>query len=649
MMPQENLLLAIKQSSISKIAVIDDAFDLPPITDDNAGPLLEAMDDVDAFRALAAEVDIIGDIVDKAIEAAINSQYGEQPLLELLSALYGKYGETFEEKYNPGGIFGDQTINLRHLAPVMKLLNTCDPRPSVVRFGSSSADLSDAKDVELIFIDAFLDPKVSADSAPRAKNAAMKNSLDKVTSLVRSLGDKAPSVILMSSSGAVRKDAEKYRKDIQSAEKKGLVYASRFGFLEKTRLTILAEGRLGVEEDAADDLLDIFQSYQFGRSMHTAMETWLASAERATAAMRGDLERLHLKDFAYLVRFRLQEEGQSLVEYLDWFFGECLLDALGKKIDEASSSEDLVTFLNEKGAEQIEGAYEGRTATVADLYHRVRIESPRKIRKGGELRLGDLFLSGKKAIFAIMTPDCDLVARGKKKIPSASKILLIGGEIKDFDAPETTIADFIMIDGKPRNIKWDLKKIETHDFGGFPDKQGLKYAGTLRPMYAQELQRRVLHDLGRVGVATAPAIGINAAVTVHVQRKAGDKAKIELGDPKVADCTIMLSRGGTSKASALFGRGFVPELLQALTSLDISELVPHAEGQIAALKQDGASKKFEKMYRNGIACEDTIDLGICLTASKNLKSKNDQTWCWILIEMGEQLLAETLDAAATSG
>jgi hypothetical protein len=51
------------------------------------------------------------------------------------------------------------------------------------------------------------------------------------------------------------------------------------------------------------------------------------------------------------------------------------------------------------------------------------------------------------------------------------------------------------------------------------------------------------------------------------------------------------------------------------------------------------------MYRNGIFCEDTIDFGICLTAIKGLRSKNDQTWCWILIEMGEEILAETREVA----
>ena len=640
MMHQESVLLAIKHSEISKIAVIDDAFDLPAIDNKNAGDLLEVIEN-ETFRAIAAEAQIGSETFDTARAALENSQYGDEALIDLLDALYRKFGETFEEKFNPGGIFGHQLANLKHLAPVMRLLDICNPRPEVVKYGSSLADLASAKDVELIFVDAFLDPTVSPESGTREKNQAFKKSVQRVTQLVKSLGEKAPSVILMSSSPNVRKEAEKYRNEIQGEKQKGLVFASRFGFLEKTRLKLLEGGKVEIEEDAADDLLDIFQSYQFGRSMHTALESWLASAERAIIDIRGDFERLHLKDFAYLVRFRLQEEGQSLVEYLDWFFGECLLDALSKKIDEGSASDDTIKFLNEKGFEQIEGAYEGATATVADLYHRVRIESPRKIHEGG-YRLGDLYMFGKKTILATMTPDCDLVLRPNRE-RAAKQILMVGGELNDFDAPKTTVADFIMIDGKPRNIKWDTKKLETRDFKGFPDKQSLKYVGTLRPLYAQELQRRVLHDLGRVGVATAPAIGIMAAVSVHVLQKGGDRKKIELTEGKGADCTIMPGRGSSAVAKALFRRGFVPALLNALTKVDAGQLMAHAGEQIEALKKDGSRKKLEKMYKSGVACEEAIAFGINLTANKEFKGKVDKTtWCWILIEMGEEILAETL-------
>jgi hypothetical protein len=73
-----------------------------------------------------------------------------------------------------------------------------------------------------------------------------------------------------------------------------------------------------------------------------------------------------------------------------------------------------------------------------------------------------------------------------------------------------------------------------------------------------------------------------------------ERENIELGDAKVADCTIMLSRGGAAKANVLFRRGFVPELLNASAKLDAGALAAHAEGRVAALKQEGARKKLER-------------------------------------------------------
>lgn len=642
MMHQENLLLAIQQSKITKIAVIDDAFDVPDVDDKTAGDLLEFLGS-EPFGTAREEAGLSETEVADAVEALETTQYGEEAVSRVLAALYDRFSSTFDDRFNPAGIFGRQEENLRYLAPVMRLLDTCEPRPTVVRYGSGLDDFGDAHDVELIFVDFYLDSTVSAESATREKNAAKKKSLDSVTKLVRSQGDNAPSVILMSSAPDVRKEAEKFRESIlltHGEKQKGLVFASRFGFLEKTRLRLLDAGRVGIEQDAADDLLDVFQSYQFGRSMHSALEGWLTGAEKATISMRGEIERLHLKDFAYLVRFRLLEEGQGLTEYLEWFFGECLLDGVGKELDAASASEAIIKFLNDKGAEQIEGAYEGATKTVADLYHRVRIENPRKARGEGH-RLGDLYTSGKKTILATLTPDCDLVLRrdGKR---GAERLLMVAGDLKDFDAPETTVADFIIIDGKPRNIRWDPKKIHTKDFDGFPEK-GMKYVGTLRPLYAQELQRRVLHDLGRVGVSAAPVMGFNASVSVHVMSKAGPKQKVDLGAETIADCKVLPSRGGTAKAAVLFRRGFVGGLITALTALSADALAPAAAAAIASLKEPGAREKLEKIYRVGVRCEEMIDFGIFLTANPKFKGKNAETWCWVLIEMVEDLVDEPID------
>src|SRR5580704_778261 len=123
------------------------------------------------------------------------------------------------------------------------------------------------------------------------------------------------------SSHNVRKDAENFRADI--GEGRGQVFASRFSFLEKTQLKLTATGEVEFAAEAADALLDIVQSYDFGRALNEGLGCWLESARASVEMLRTDISKLGLKEHAYLVRFRLAAEGQGLFSYLEWFFGEC--------------------------------------------------------------------------------------------------------------------------------------------------------------------------------------------------------------------------------------------------------------------------------------------------------------------------------------
>ena len=108
--------------------------------------------------------------------------------------------------------------------------------------------------------------------------------------------------------------------------------------------------------------MDLFQSYEFGRALHVGLDCcWLGAANRAVRDLREEIENLHLKEFAYLVRFRLAQEGQTLLNYLEWFFGECLVDAIAKAVDSAAGGDEQVKALNGPAADRIEGAFDGPT------------------------------------------------------------------------------------------------------------------------------------------------------------------------------------------------------------------------------------------------------------------------------------------------
>ena len=67
---------------------------------------------------------------------------------------------------------------------------------------------------------------------------------------------------------------------------------------------------------------------------------------------------LQAKDFAYLIRFRLREEGQPFSEYLEWFLGECLKGFIAEKV--AWHHDAFRQLSNADGVgKAIEGAFDG--------------------------------------------------------------------------------------------------------------------------------------------------------------------------------------------------------------------------------------------------------------------------------------------------
>ena len=620
MIQEANVLKAIKGSGVSKITIIDDAFDPPEIDTNNAGNLLGFLEG-DDFGPIGQELGLAEKRAG-ARTAIENSEYDADELVEMVSSIYDRFVPTADEKFNPNGIFSTQVPNINYLRPLLTLLDKANPKLEIQRIGSNPELLAGVnKDTHLIFIDFYLARGVVNDSDAKAKGAAKKESLDRIKKLLRSQGDKAASVILMSSQD-VEGEADKFRENIVEG-KKSLVFASRFGFLRKTEVEI-KDGAVSLQDAAADTLLDIFQSYEFGRATHAALEAWIESAEKAVGGLRNDIEHLDLKDFSYLVRFRLAQDGQELLEYLQWFFGECLLDGVGRLVDERvkqdAKNDKILSRLNET-SERIEGAFDGPTEKVAELYHRVRIENPRGTRN--QYRLGDLYLSGKD-LLAIVTPDCDLITRSNGK-RAAPRILTVSGKLKKFDAPNASVADFIQVDKTPHNIAWSHKGVQTKEFKGWPKlgskSKKNKYVGTLRPLYAQELQRSVLSDLARMGLSVAPALGMSARARVFLKQTGGNLVEHALNGDKAADCYVIPGRGGTDKPLVLFKRRFVTHLIGSLVDVDVSKLVAGADKQVEQLKRDDAYTKLSKMM-TGVYFEDAIEMGIFLTG-RNPPKGND--------------------------
>ena len=210
-------------------------------------------------------------------------------------------------------------------------------------------------------------------------------------------------------------------------------------------------------------------------------------------------------------------------------------------------------------------------------------------------------------------------------------------KLKAFDAPEASVSDFLILDGKHHNLIWNTKDLLSREFDAWPaptqSTDEVRFIGTLRPLYAQELQRSVLNDLGRIGLAVAPAIGMSASVKVILRKKGGALSELPLKGLKGASVYVVPSRGGGDKSMIIFVRRFIASLLAALKTVNVDELVNNAKGNFNQLSQPKAYEKMTKLFKSGLPLEEPVDMGIYLTARSKPTSLDASAWCWICVSM----------------
>ena len=619
---------AIEKGEIRKVVVIDDAFDPPSLNDSVAGEFLELLEG-DKNAAVLKKAGISAEEAEAAREAIASTEYSADELQIVIAKIYSRYVEKFDDRFDPAGSFsvlkGD---NLRRVRPLLRLLAKCN-KVSVTRIGSdaSNLDFSTLKP-DVIFVDYYLDASLSSDAEPVAEvgQAARKGALDMLRQVLNDKPGFGPSVMLMSSH-SVRKEADAFRKEIREEKK---VFASRFHYLSKEELDEEEDGSIKISGDAVDALLDIAQRHKFAGALEQALTEWKEGLDQASATVWDMITEMELKDFAYLARFRLADEGQPLSDYLEWFFGEVLIDGIAQSVkwsDRSFKTLDEGAQKNKPGS-QIEGAFDGPTTRIADLYYRTRVNL-RTTRRDSDFRTGDLFTNKDRPdeLLATVTPDCDLVLRKNKR--KAKRLTVVAGALQSIDAPESSVADFFMKGRKPVNIAWDAKDIRTLEFDEIGN-DGHKHVGTLRPLYAYELQRRVLADLGRIGLAVAPAMAMTALARVVVARQEGGPMQLELPAPDAAACAVIPRRGSTDKPRIIYHRSFASAVLDALLELPEDQFGSDATSRINSLKQPNNQVLFvDKLCRDG-QLDGEEAFGI-LSSLQPERTKGTVPWCQILV------------------
>lgn len=619
----EQIKGAMSQCGITNVVMIDDAFDPPAFGSDDFGDLYDFLTST-AFEAERSAARLTAEQIEEAVAAIGTSDYSAAAITQVVAAAYHAYVEGDPVRPDPGGLFHRlKGGNVDKIRPLLRLLQSCTGlKIKKVGGNDPTPDYAELKP-EIVFFDYFLNSRVSPGAVPEGleAEAGRAASIEKLKAMADLLPDGGPSIVLMSSH-----DVEKQTSDYRKEAAGGRIFASRFRFLDKNKLKLVGND-VEVEAPASDALLDTAQCRRFAMAAETALLQWKRGAETAVEELWTRVADLELRDLAYLVRFRLAEEGQPLSAYIEWFFGECLVDAVGRSTD--WGHEAFKALDDGRTGMHIEGAFDGQTSNIADLYSRARIDH--RPRSGNrDLRLGDLFTREGEpgTICAVVTPDCDLVRR--KGGANVSNVLTVSGQIRKLNTPEGSVADFIHQDDGARNIGWRLKDLRTIPYDELvADGGAWRSLGTLRPLYAYELQRRVLGDLGRVGLTVAPALWTHASAEVLL---AGPGGISSLKHPAAASavCAVVVPRGPTDKAKFIFHRSFVHGLLETLKAIDPGRL-DQGDRQLLAdvLKPEGEIALLEKLCRNGVVDGANV-MGIAVGLRR--QSGRSPPWCQVIVK-----------------
>lgn len=549
---------SFQHSSIDRVLVVDDAYDPPPFTSGLAGPLLDLLEQDDGV-SVCLEAGLDNEQVTAAQNALKSTDYNSPHLETAIERLFSSYAETGESRFGPRELFAVKQPNLEQIRPLVAFLRELENGAEIKTIGLAEADESyDEFEPQLVLLDYYLNSDNDPDPAPSAE--ARKASMDFLQRVVDKSGDAMPSVVLMSKHAIT--DVDEYRHDAARS-----ILALRFGFLSKNE--ILPSTSSPLTAAGEDVLLDASQGYKFGQLINEALDLWHASVGRALENLADAVRDLSLKDFAYLLRFRLRPEASGVARYLDWLFGENLRGFTERAIP--WHDDTLAALEKTPGLEDaIEGSHDGPTTAIADLYHRARL-AHRQGRAEAEYRLGDIFQRvDSNDLRVVVSPDCDLVRRpkGPDRVLTAKieHVLTMSGTLSDTTSEDAVADELLLLEEGPKYVEWDPKDLATFPTSGddaLHTSPDFRYVGTFRPVFALSTQNRALANLSRIGLPVPPALGVQAQVDVWNKPK--DKPAVPFDPPLRGIATVLPRREGPQVGhQILLRRSFFNALIERL-------------------------------------------------------------------------------------
>ena len=625
---------SFKASVIESILVVDDAYDPPTLSEDHEGDLLEVLQQPE-LRDYVTEESLAEEDLQSATRALLDGEFDHEAIGDAISALFDAYVRLRTAEVDPGGEFARlKRLPLEALDPLLELLACCGNGLCIRRVGKDAA-LSVCTELrpDLILMDFFMSPpdRTMGASTKKEEHADRRSSIDLLKNILQVDEGATPGVILMSSED-VEDRAQRYRGRLE-----GRVTALRFGFLNKNWIQQVGDGLIA-EGDAAEVLMETSGGFEFGRTLEVALQRWKCGAEAGLKELYKELRDLDVKDFAYLLRFRLYEEGEPFADYLEWFLGESLRAVVDNKVE--WNTEEFSSLNERELTDAIEGARPIPSSRIAQLFHRMRFNA-RQNRVRARFGLGDLFVAPDNTnVRMIITPDSDIILRNGRR--AANRLLTVGGMIRGL-GDEKALAGNLIFYGAPKALTWELKDVMSHDFDGIAGLQVgevvYSYYATMRTLAAQAIQKEVLGDLARVGSTVPPTVDVDAPVKVYLKKMVENRPEIAALDDLVEpQAQVFMPRGGSDKKMrALFTSRFVRTLVARLEGIDEADLFPddrtHRNNWIG-----NAQKVRKAMLHDGIRLPGE---GMYKMFASLKGAKRGKNWLEIVVDVSDDALVQT--------
>lgn len=551
----DKLQRAFTNSSITKIAIIDDGFDMPTIADLDAAAVHGFKTILNEFREDPEEdVDnIIGELegIDHVplLQTILDNVNEDEDVLSFLWKTYRELGENSSLKKILRKLFVPFVVDKdAKLAPLDELItlvrNTTGINPDIF---DSNTEADSIQEYDLIFLDYYLNHEASASLATgedvNQNDKFVKgkeHSIELLKSIVKNSRNKIPLVMLISSVAKAE--------DIPDFRVHAKMLASKIHYLPKGQVranphraqhAILGLVQYRKEADALWDLIDL----------------WKQSVNSASDNLISMLLELDLPDYAYLQAYRLNDEKVPLAHYLSWLFNGYLSNLVEECISQ-SAAHDLTKKIS------LPLPIPGRTApteAITSLYSGVTTSKVPRI--GEDFKpnawAGDIFIKtssfnkifGRKhspkgklkvpmpEVLCVITPSCDLIP-GRNN--NAKSVTMIGGELIRLNGNVPPTNHLLLLNNKPYLVSWDPKWPVTIDIS---DVNGMtvfgkhyRWVSRLRDVYHAELQHMLFKDIGRVGVPVVPTMPICVDLRVLIRKQ--DKTYAVLIDKRANDnCT----------------------------------------------------------------------------------------------------------------